>query len=94
MIQQLDEATEPDNALAEKVDKIMGEAMRYGEKQCSRKPSPWYSREIAQLRLWKSILRRHLSGFRKNRDYSDALNLLLKSYGLENKTLPPDKRQT
>jgi hypothetical protein len=85
---QLSNLTEPDHALAEKVDTILGQAMAHGDKQCKHRRTHWWSQKLHCLRLWRSVLYRLLSGFKTDGDFQDTLNQILTDHGMHDKVIP------
>jgi exonuclease III len=83
--------TTPDHALAEKIDDILGQAMLHGDNKCRSRRTPWWSRKLHRLRLWKSILQRLLSGFNTNGNFDATLQTLLQDHEMHNKTLPANR---
>jgi hypothetical protein len=65
--------------------------MLHGDNKCRSRRSPWWSRKLHRLRLWKSILQCLLSGFNTNGNFDATLQKLLHDHELQAKTLPANK---
>jgi hypothetical protein len=88
---RLSKLSAPDHGLAKTIDDIFGQAMLHGDNKCRSRRSPWWSRKLHRLRLWKSILQRLLSGFNTNGNFNATLQKMLHDHELQAKTLPANK---